>query len=120
VLIALAILGLALGAIATVFGNGILGHATASDVDAALALAEDKLAAAGVTEPLKPSNSEGVFADRFTWRLAIARYDDKDASADGPTPALRLYRLDITVAWNDGGHARQVALGTLRLAPAPP
>lgn len=120
-LFALALVGLELGAAASVFGNGLLGHRTAGNVDTALALAEEKLAAAGVTEPLRPGRTDGVFAARFAWRLAVAAYDDPDAAAAaGPAAPVRLYRIEARIAWRDGIREREVALDTLRLAPAPP
>lgn len=116
VLFALAIVGLALGTAASVFRNGILGHQAASDVDTALALAEEQLAAAGVAEPLREGDRQGVFADRFAWHLAVA--PDPDAGA--APPSFKLYRLSATVAWRDGMRQREIALETLRLAPASP
>ncbi|MBV9863383.1 MAG: prepilin-type N-terminal cleavage/methylation domain-containing protein [Alphaproteobacteria bacterium] len=124
VLVALAILGLALGAVAAVFGNGLLADRAVGDVDTALAVAQQRLEAAGVTEPLRTGNSEGVFAGRYQWRLAVAPYDDKDrrrgGADDSDLPNLRLFRIEAIVAWRDGVRARQIALATLRLGPAPP
>ncbi len=118
VLFALAVVGIALGTAASVFGNGILGYAAARDVDTALALAQGKLAAAGVTAPLQPGVSDGVFAGRFAWRLSVARFDD---SAAPPPPApFGLYRIDASVAWREGPRRREIALSTLRLVAAPP
>ena len=146
VLIALAILGLALGAIAGVFGTGLLGHRAAADADTALAVAEEKLDAAGVVDRLAPGHSEGVFSGRFRWSVNVAPYEDKASSGpsdprtdgfrtggprtdnlgmDAPAAetipaAFRLFRIEVAVGWYDGERARQVTLATLRLAPAPP
>jgi len=121
VLIALAIVGLALAAAAGTFGAGVAGHAAARDAATALAVAEEKLAGAGVTAPLRESRSEGSFADRFDWQLTVASYDDpaKDRLA-GANATLRLYRVAISVAWQDGHRQRQLALATLRLGRVPP
>ena len=116
VLIALAILGLALGATASVLGIGLVGHQTVGDVDTALALAEEKLAEAGVAAPLAPGRSSGTFADRFRWRVAVADADDA-ALAALPPIGLRLLRVEATIAWRDGLRDRQLSIATLRLAP---
>jgi prepilin-type N-terminal cleavage/methylation domain-containing protein len=117
VLFALAIVGLILGTAATVFRNGISGHAGADDVDTAIAVAEQTMAAAGITAPLQDGETHGLFADRFAWRLAVSPYDDK---SEPPPPApFKLYRLQVEVAWHDGQRQRQIALGSLRLAVAP-
>jgi general secretion pathway protein I len=117
VLAALAIAGLALGAAATIVRDGLFAHAVAGDVDTALALAREKIAAAGVTAPLHDGADQGVFADRFAWRLVVSRYDD---AATPASAAQRLYRIAATITWRDGGRGREVALATLRLAPDQP
>lgn len=131
---ALVIAGLALTAIAGVFGTGLLVHQASDEVATALTLAEGKIAAAGAGEALRPGRSEGVFAGRYSWELTIAPYDDRqdadrqDASRQGkaaavgaqPLSALRLYRIAAAVAWREGARQRRLALATLRLGPSPP
>lgn len=124
VLVALVVTGLALSAIAGVFGNGLLGAQASSEVATALTLANGEIASAGVVEPLRPSNSSGSFAGRFLWHLWITPYDDPQAreasTVDAPLPTLRLYRVEVAVAWSEGTRRRQLTLSTLRLGPAPP
>jgi general secretion pathway protein I len=118
VLVALAIVGLAVGATAFVLGNGLMGHETAADAEAALAVAEERLALAGATP--HPGANSGTEDGRFAWRTTVAAYDDSaDKTADAPTTLPRLYRIAVTVAWRDGRRDREVALSTLRLGPAP-
>lgn len=123
-LVALAIVGMVTTAIAGVFGSGLLGNQVSDGVAAALSLAETQMAAAGITEPLAVQQKEGTFAERFHWRLTVALYDDPQkgpflsaAPAKGP---LRLYRVAVAVDWREGWRQREIALDTLRLAPAPP
>jgi len=126
VLVALAIAGLALAAVAGVFGTGVIGNETAADANTALALAEEKLAGAEATANVRPGNSAGVYAGRFDWQISVAAYHDE---AEGASPSalstpgavsLRLYRIETVVAWRDGRRRRQLALSTLRLLPAQP
>ncbi len=118
VLAALVVAGLALAAAAGTLGTGLRGHATAADVDAALAFAEDLLATTGIADELRPGGSGGSFAGRFAWHRDISLYTDP---AEGRLPerdsGLRLYRIAVTVAWEDGTARRRIALSTLRLAP---
>jgi general secretion pathway protein I len=117
VLAALVVAGLALAAAAGALGTGMRGHRTAADVDAAIAFAEDLLAASGVADELRPGASGGTFAGRFTWHRDIAPYADP---AQGRLPEHAgpgLYRVAVTVAWQDGTASRRIALSTLRLAP---
>jgi prepilin-type N-terminal cleavage/methylation domain-containing protein len=133
-LVALVIAGLALTAIAGVFGTGFLVHQASDEVATALTLAEGKIAAAEAGEALRPGRSEGIFAGRYSWELMIALYDDRkdadrqDARTQGnagtvgaqPLSALRLYRIAAAVAWHEGARQRRLALATLRLGPPPP
>jgi general secretion pathway protein I len=117
VLVALAIVGLALGAIAGAFSNGLVGHETASGVEAALAVAEERLALAGAS--LRPGVSNGTFAGRFAWQTTVSPYDAGAKPADAPTSLPSLYSIAVSVAWHDGHRSRQVSLSTLRLGAAP-
>jgi general secretion pathway protein I len=117
VLVALAIVGLALGAIAGVFSNGLLGHETASEAEAALSLAEEQLALAGAAP--HPGTSKGIFAGRFAWQTTVSPYrDPANKDADAPTSLPHLYQIAVSVAWSDGHRGgRQISLSTLRLGP---
>jgi len=86
-----------------------------------LALTEEKIAAAGVTEPLRTGRSGGLFATRFQWQLSVEPYrDESSAGFDRPLVELQLYRVAVTVAWRDGHRQRALALDTLRLGVPPP
>jgi general secretion pathway protein I len=118
VLVALAIVGLAMGAIAGVFSNGLLGHETASNAEAALAVAEGQLAlAAGAP---RPGASNGVYDGRFAWQTTVAFFQDTiDKDAVAPKSLPLLYRIAVNVSWSDGRRSRQVSLSTLRLGATP-
>jgi prepilin-type N-terminal cleavage/methylation domain-containing protein len=122
VLVALAIVGLAMATIAGVFSNGLVGHETAADAEAALALGEEQLALAGATAALRPGTSKGDFAGRFAWQTTISPYVDGDDVTQGAQPAGMplLYRIAVSVAWHDGHRSRELALSTVRLGGAAP
>jgi general secretion pathway protein I len=121
VIVALAILGLAVGAIATVFGSSAVGHTTARNVDLALALAEEKINAIGISEPLKLGRSEGTFDERLAWQITVANYEDRRRRLEPvDLSSTKLFRVDITVSWHEGVRERQVALTTVRGQWAPP
>ena|ERR1700722_3381188 len=117
VLVALAVVGLALAAIAGVFSQGLMGHETASGAEAALAVAEEQLTLAAAT--LRPGASSGAFDGRFNWRVTVSPYAEDKTAADLPNSLPRLFQIAVSVAWQDGHHSRQIALSTLRLAAAP-
>ena len=123
VLVALVISGLAVTAIAGVFGSGLLAASVSDQAVIALTLAETKLAAAGADEPLYPGSRDGSFDNHFAWRLSVAPYDDPGRRASSTletASAPRLYRIAVMVAWNDGAKRRRLTLSTLRLGPPPP
>jgi general secretion pathway protein I len=124
VLVALVITGLALTAIAGVFADGLRGERRSGAAATALTLAEGQIAAAGTGQPLQPGNQSGDFGGRFQWQLRIAPYEDRQengtAALDQPSSPLRLYRIEITVAWSEERRQRRLSLATLRLGPAAP
>jgi general secretion pathway protein I len=115
VLFALALIGLALGTAAALLSNGLLAARTAGDVATALALAEEQLAATGVTQPLQPGSTSGTFG-RFTWAITIAAYDDPAITSQ----RVQLYRIEARIGWRDGFQRRQFALATVRIGPPLP
>jgi general secretion pathway protein I len=120
VLVALVILGLVVGASATVMRNGVASHSIASDVDTALAIANSRLAAAGVTHRLREGVTAGTVASRFHWQESVAPYKDPATHAPDAPEAFRLYRVAVAVAWPEGAHRRRLVLATLRLARVTP
>jgi len=121
VLVALAIVGLALGAAAATIGTGLMGHEASRDIATALAVADQRLAEAGVTGGLRPGSHAGDFAGRFAWHLTVAPYRDAEVKPGAAPPiGFRLFRVAVTVSWRDGRRRRQVALSTLRLGPVAP
>jgi general secretion pathway protein I len=118
VLVALAIAGMAIAAIASVFGNGLIGQKVASDAHTALALAEEQLTLAGAKSALHPGTEKGTFAERFAWQTTISVFTDgKDAkTVVQPDGAPLLYRVVVDVDWRAGRHSQKLSLSTLRLS----
>jgi general secretion pathway protein I len=118
VLVALAIVGFAMGAITGVFSNGLLGHETAAGAETALAVAEGQLALAAAA-PHRGANN-GVYDGRFAWQTTVAPFQDAiDKDVASPKSLPLLYRVAVNVSWSDGRRSRQVSLSTLRLGVAP-
>lgn len=118
-IVALAIVGLALGATAGAFSTGLQGQQTAESVNGALALVESKIAEAEASPALRPGSSEGVSGGRYKWRVTITPYRDGNAgTVEKPDAASRLFRIAATAEWRDGHRQRQISLATVRLSPA--
>jgi len=125
ILVALALLGLTIGAVASVMSNSARGYTAANNVQTALSLAEDKLESTGVTGALRAGQTEGRFDGRFSWRVAVTNYQDKPPAASAPSPlteapdGLGLFRIEVTVGWRDGVRESRIALSTVRLGQVP-
>jgi general secretion pathway protein I len=119
VLVALAIIGLTLGALAGIFSTGLTAHETTSGTEAALAVAEEQLALAAAAP--RPGTGRGVFANRYAWQTVVTPYQDAASkTVDTPSDLPPLYRIAVSVDWHDGNHARAVSLSTLRLGTPSP
>lgn len=121
-MVALALLGLILGVLSDGLRTGLSSAARAAAIEPPLAVAEAKLAAVGVTEPLVAGHSNGEDARGIAWSLAIEPFRDDDF--DGPSsdaPGVpKLYRVRVTVTWSQRGTPRSLSLDSLRLAGTTP
>ena len=118
VLVAFVILSLAMGVIMQVFFGGMRNARLAESYSRAVFLAESRLAAVGVEQPLAAGQVSGVMGADMGWRITINPYDDGGA-ADRLLMAQRLYQVQVVVNWSDEGRQRQIALDSLRLGPKP-
>jgi len=116
VVVALALLGLVLALLAGSLRNGLVGASRAAAITPPLAVAEAKLAAIGVTEPLIAGDTSGEDASGVRWRVSVADYDDEGSAASEAPGVPRLYRVTVTATWTQGGAPRSLSLDTLRLA----
>ncbi len=90
----------------------------ASDAGRAALLAQSLLDQTGVGEVLQPGRSDGVLEDgRYRWSLDVAPFVDPERpamqAADAHSP--RLLRVQLTLAWGEGGARERLQLSTLRL-----
>ncbi len=119
-MVALALLGLALAVLTDSVRTGLASASRSAALEPPLAVAEAKLAAVGVTEPLALGASAGEEKSGIRWRVAIEDY--RDDGFDGPSgdvPGVpRLYRVRVTVSWLQGGAPRSLSLDSLRLESA--
>lgn len=83
-----------------------VGQITRADM-----LAQGKLDALGVAEPLVPGEREGAFDRDYRWRLRVAPWRGDGLPADG---VLALYRVELRVSWGDARRPRELTYVTLR------
>jgi general secretion pathway protein I len=104
VLVAFAIAAMFLAVTFDLLSGSLAGIGRAEAHDRALAIAESRLEAAGLAEPLVPGATSGRYDERFTWRTEVRPF-----SRD-------LYELTVSVLWRQGLGQQSVALHSLRLA----
>ena len=114
VVVAFAIVAVALGALLQIFSTGLRGlEATETRVVAAR-LAQSKLAAIGIEEPLEEGETTGAFDNGYRWETRISAFGDE--SPTQPRVSVRAYEVIVTVSWDRGLRQNAISLTTLRLA----
>ena len=100
-----------------VFSNGMSRGVDLGQYSQALAIAQSKLAAAGVEELPKEGEAHGQSDDgRFRWSTTITRSDEGQDPAKPPQGPYVLYRVETRVDWRtDAGRDQNVTLATLLL-----
>lgn len=114
VLVAFTILALMMGVLLQVFSGGLRTAEVARNHAVGALLAQSKLAAIGIEEPLVEGERTGAFDNGYRWRYSIDRYQDDDGEEEEIVP----YRLTLTVEWGPAGSGGSVTLTTLRLGSA--
>ena len=110
VLVAMTILAMAMTVLFRVFSGGLRNVGIAGDYARAVAIAESQLAAADGTR-LAPGVEQGAIADRYEWTRAVRQLE----VADTRTSGVSAYEVNVTVAWEQNGRARQVTLSSVLL-----
>lgn len=117
ILVAFVILSLTLAVIMQIFSGGLRNIQRSDDYGRALYLAESRLAALGVEQPLREGVMSGELDRRFRWQALVQPY--RETAADESQLKFVLYRATVAVDWDDGGRAQRIELSSLRLAPKP-
>jgi general secretion pathway protein I len=111
VLVAFSILAMALGVLMQIFSLSANNVRVAADYTKAVAVAESKLAGAGVIYPLERGTVSGEEMEgKFTWTLRSTPVDGQLAGDSAVVP----YRVDVSVAWGPPRQRRSIAFATLK------
>ncbi len=116
VLVAFTILAMLLGALFQVFSAGLYAARTGERYTRATVIAQSRLAALGVEQPLREGVFSGTTGDDYGWRVTVSPYTDEQLpETDG---ALLPLTVKVDVFWEDSGNARSISLTSMLLAPA--
>jgi len=115
VLVAFSILVVGLAAIYQVFLGGLRNEQIAKQDAIALLLAQSRLAAIGVSEPLAPS--AGDVDNGFAWRIDVAPYANGMVRGSPQTGGAAWITATVTWEPTTGGKRRSISLTALKLVP---
>ena len=116
VLVAFTILAMLLGALFQVFSGGLRAAHSGDRYTRATVIAQSRLAALGVDQPLLEGVSSGTADGAYHWRVTVSPYlDDQLPMTDR---VLQPLTVNVEVFWEEGGSARSVSLTSILLEPA--
>ncbi len=120
VVIAFGVLALALTLLLGILTNASRQVRWSGDAGRAALHAESLMDAVDVEGPLREGRRDGDLEDgRYRWVLDVRRWRDPALAAAPLDPAApRLFELQLTMEWGDGGPRERLALRSLRLVPA--
>ena len=116
VLVAFVILSLTMAVLMQIFSGGMRNAHLASVYSRAVFLAESRLAAAGVEQPLVAGDTAGTIGTDLNWRVSVVAAQD-DTATDRQLMPARLYQVRVWVGWSEDGRERKIELTSLRLGP---
>ncbi len=115
VLVAFTILAMLLGALFQVFSGGLRAARSGAQYTRATVIAQSRLAAVGVEQPLREGVSSGTDDGPYHWRVTVSPYlDDQMPVVDHVLQPLTVH---VEVFWEEGGSARSVSLTSMLLGP---
>jgi general secretion pathway protein I len=114
VLIALAILAVSLAVVLTTVSDSLTRTRRGEQELIATSFAQSLLSRVGIDLALKGSDANGEAPGGFSWRLAVEEFgNDQERAAWGVNPVT----VTATVAWQEAGTERSVALTTVKILP---
>jgi general secretion pathway protein I len=116
VLVAFVVLSLTMAVILHIFSGGMRNARSSDSYSRAVFLAQSKLAAVGIEQPLVPGEDSGQVDSNLHWRVSVAAIDD-GGEADRLLLPMRQFLVRTTVAWQEDGRDKHIELTTVRLGP---
>ena len=113
VLVAFIVLSVTMAVIMQIFSGGMRNARLAASYSRAVFLAESRLAAVGVEQPLAQGEEAGQVGGYLRWSVTITPVDD--GVPERQLMPVRLYQVRARVSWNEDALERQVELLSLRV-----
>ena len=97
-----------------IFSGGVRNIAVSADYSRAVLIAESRLAAAGIDEPLYAGETSGIEDAEFTWTRSVTPYRPS-AQYRSHVNDLKAWQVEVTVEWPHGDGLRAIDISTVRL-----
>ncbi len=116
VLVAMMILGVALGAILQQFALASRAGAASADATRATVYAREKIEELKMLEEFSETTAHGSFDDGFEWEtnVQLYSYDEVEEQSVFDDMRYETYLLSVVVTWRYGSRSKQVELETLK------
>ena len=114
VLVAFVILAMTLTVLFRIFSGGVRNISVSADYARAVLIAESRLAAAGINEPLYAGETYGVEDEEFTWTRSVTPYRPSP-QYKSQVKDLKAWYVAVTVEWPHGEGERSIDISTVRL-----
>lgn len=115
-LVALSVLAISLGVTYQVFSSALRGSTLADDYSQASMYADSHLAEIGKSVNKLSRVTEGVYNDRYRWKLEVIPLDG--ASSRTLIETVKRFQVTLKVYWKSGKGERSISATTFRLASA--
>lgn len=113
ILAAFLVFALAYTTLLQLFSGGVRSTILSQEYTEAVLLAQSKIAALGVEEPLEPGGGGGEFDDKYRWELEVSPWETSGSfSADGYQ--AEMLHVSLTVLWGNDDRENRATLETLR------
>ncbi len=130
---AFVIFALGFGVLLQILGGALHTTTMSADYTKAAMWAQSLLDTQGIGEPLQEGSSSGRFDDRYSWQLAITRYEpppvqttaqtltssDAGGLITAPVTPLDLVRLELVVNWGTPYLMHHARFSTVRVMNPP-
>jgi general secretion pathway protein I len=118
IVVAFVLLALVLSTTFELFSAGLRRAGELEDQSRAILIAQSKIAATGMEQPLAEGSVQGETEDgRFHWTVSVKPSAEGQPPPDQPQPGpgtFMLYRVDVRVEWTGGDQRpRSYSLATL-------
>ena len=115
ILIAFSILAFSLTILLNIFSGGLRSTIVSEEYQQAVIIAQSRLAAAGVEEPLDNGVQSGEVEEKYFWTVQMQAFNLDKMGLDAEQQKVVPYLVTVTVEWEAGRNNRQFELTTIKL-----